>query len=39
MILNVLVDAVIWHWVMVMAKNEAGAEGLRETIQELAACG
>ena len=36
-ILNMVVEAVIWHWATVMvAQTEAGAEGLRETIQELA---
>ena len=35
-IVNVVVDAVIRHWVTVVALAEAGAEVLRETIQELA---
>ena len=31
-IFNVVMDAVIWHWVMVVAPTEAGAEVPRETI-------
>ena len=36
-IFNVVVDAVIRPWLMVVAPTEAGADGLRETIQELEA--
>ena len=35
-VFNLVVDAVIWHWVGVVALTEAGVEGVRETIQELA---
>ena len=35
-IFNVVVDAVIRHWVTVVALAEAGVEVLRDTIQELA---
>ena len=34
-IFNVVVDAVMRNWVMVVVTTEAGAEGIRETIQEL----
>ena len=34
---NVVVDAVIRHWVTVVSLTEAGEEGLGETVQELAA--
>ena len=34
-VFNMAVDAVIRHWVMVVAPTEAGAEGLGDTIQEL----
>ena len=36
-IFNLVLDVVIRHWVTVVAPTEAGAEGLREMIQELAA--
>ena len=36
-VFNVVVDAVIRHWTMVVVLTEAGAEGLGETFQELAA--
>ena len=35
-VFNVVVDAVIWHWVTVVAPTEAGAEVLGDTIQDLA---
>ena len=35
-VLNVVLDAVIRHWVTVVAPTESGAEGLGDTIQELA---
>ena len=35
-IFNVVLDAVIRHWVTVVALAEAGVEVLRDTIQELA---
>ena len=35
-IFNVLVGAIICHWVEVVAVTEAGAEGLGASIQDLA---
>ena len=34
---NVVVDAVVRHWVTVVAPTKAGEEGLGETVQELTA--
>ena len=36
-VFNVFLDALIWHWVVVVTPMEAGKEGLGENIQDLAA--
>ena len=36
-ILNIVVDAFIRHWVMVVAGEDAGPEGFGRTVQKLAA--
>ena len=36
-IFNVLVDAIIWHWVTVVTTAEAGTEGISALLQDLGA--
>ena len=32
---KIVVDAIIWHWMKVVAPTGADAEGIRKTVQEL----